>query len=81
MLAIARDPYEELPLPCIVVPSPARIGRAPAVMPPNAAEILAEWRIAGGKNYRALAKRLGVNAGTAHRYARIARSAIPEKVA
>ncbi len=53
----------------------ARIGRKPAVMPPNAAEIHAGWRSSGAKNYRQLAARLGVNVGTAYRYAKAAKTA------
>ena len=48
----------------------SKFGRKAAVIPDNAAEILADWRAAGGKNYRALANRLGVNVGTAYRYAK-----------
>jgi DNA invertase Pin-like site-specific DNA recombinase len=47
----------------------ARIGRRPAVLPANAAQILMDWRGSGGRNYRELARRLGVNVGTAYRYA------------
>ena len=48
----------------------ARIGRKPAEMPANAAEILDDWRSDGGRNYRALAAKLRVNVGTAYRYAK-----------
>lgn len=49
----------------------ARIGRKPAEFPSNAPEILREWRIAGARNYRALAHKLGLNVGTAYRYAQL----------
>lgn len=48
----------------------ARIGRAPAILPAAAPAIKARWLAdTGGKNYRELARRLGVNVGTAYRYA------------
>lgn len=55
----------------------AQIGRKPATMPENAAEILNEWVAAGGKNYRRLAIRLGVNVGTAYRYATASGTVLP----
>lgn len=50
----------------------ARIGRAPVKLPENAGEILAAWQAAGGRNYRALARELGVSLGPAYRFAKSA---------
>ncbi|MDP3073594.1 MAG: recombinase family protein [Opitutaceae bacterium] len=48
----------------------ARLGRPTVPLPPNHAEIVAQWRLeTGGKNFRDLARRLNVNAGTAWRLA------------
>lgn len=46
-----------------------RLGRRPVSLPQNASMIVADWRAQGGRNYRALAARLGVSTGTAYRLA------------
>lgn len=46
----------------------AKIGKQPnKQVPPNASEVIAEWEAEGGKGYRDLARRLGVDSlGTVH---------------